>query len=149
MEGGVKMDVLFHSTRINLQVSMKSKKYLKAKVNQQIHTSTIPKLKQGIDSVYVTIDFIYIGIVELCGTPSKRELQNEISCPQGVLDPGTSRRVIHCAMSAIYRFIFKGKLNAHILQHIKTNQSKGGNILNFKLYLIIYMYCDLNVTMFS
>ena len=36
---------------------------LQAKLNQQIHT--IPKLKQGIDDVYVTVDFIYMGLVEL------------------------------------------------------------------------------------
>ena len=38
-------------------------------------------LKQGIGSVYVIVDFICKGDLELSGTQVERELQNENSCP--------------------------------------------------------------------
>ena len=36
---------------------------IKSEVNEQIHT--IPKLKEGFDLVYVMVDFICIGFVDL------------------------------------------------------------------------------------
>ena len=48
-------------------------------------------LKQGIGNVYATADFICIGIVEMCCTQNKQELQNEKFLSTVIFDPGTSR----------------------------------------------------------
>ena len=48
--------------------------HVKAQMNQIIHI--IPQLKQGIGKLYATIDFIN-GFIEMRGTRSKQELQNE------------------------------------------------------------------------
>ena len=94
------------------------------------------------------VEFICIGIVELCSTPNKWEFWNENFLPTVRSYPTTSRlldrHVIHCAMQSIYRFTIKGNIYAHILQKIKTNQWKGGDIMNFNLHMM--KYCDLKVT---
>ena len=74
--------------------------------------------------MYVTVDFISIGIVELYGTRKKQELQNENFLSTVGFDPGIFRlldsKVIHCAMKPLEVLSFKGKLYTHILQCIKT-----------------------------
>ena len=50
----------------------------------------IPWLNQGIGKVYVIVDFIFTGLVELWVTRRKRELQNEKFFPIVGLDPTTS-----------------------------------------------------------
>ena len=47
-------------------------------------------LKQGIGLVYVMLDFIGIGLLELQGTQSRREIQNEKLSTVGV-EPNTFR----------------------------------------------------------
>ena len=41
-----------------------------------IFYSSEPFLKQGISLVYVMVDFIRMGLLELCGSRVERELQN-------------------------------------------------------------------------
>ena len=45
-------------------------------------------LKQGIDSVYVMVDFICKGYLENSGSPVERELQNEKFLPNVGFEPG-------------------------------------------------------------
>ena len=46
-------------------------------------------LKQGIDLVYVMVDFICQGYLELIETRVEREVQNEKSLPSVGFQPGT------------------------------------------------------------
>ena len=48
-------------------------------------------LKQGIGLVYVLVDFICKGYLELIGTRVERELQNEKFLPTVEFEPGTFR----------------------------------------------------------
>ena len=48
-------------------------------------------LKQGIASLYVMVDFICKGYLELSGTRVERELQNEKVLPTVGFEPGTLR----------------------------------------------------------
>ena len=50
-----------------------------------------PFLKQGISWVYVMVDFICMGLQELCGSRVEPELQNVKFLPTVGFEPGTSR----------------------------------------------------------
>ena len=50
-----------------------------------IFFSSEPFLKQGISFVYVMVDFIRMGLLELCGSRVERQLQNVKFLPIGVI----------------------------------------------------------------
>ena len=80
-----------------------------------IFYSSEPFLKQGICLVYVMVDFIRMGLLELCGYRVERELQNVKFLPTVGFEPGTSRLLGERATTELRRLMSTGWIKIHLV----------------------------------
>ena len=80
-----------------------------------IFFSSEPFLKQGISLVYVMVDFIRMGSLELCGSRFELELQNVKFFPTVGFELGTSRLLSECATTELRRRMSVEWIKVHLV----------------------------------
>ena len=80
-----------------------------------IFYSSEPFLKQGISLVYVMVDFIRMGFLQLCGSRVERELQNVKFLPTVGFEPGISRLLSERATTELRRLMSTEWIKVHLV----------------------------------
>ena len=80
-----------------------------------IFCSSEPFLKQGISYVYVMVDFICMGLLELCGSQVEPELQNVKFLRTVGFEPGTSRFLSERATTELRRLMSIELIKVHLV----------------------------------
>ena len=80
-----------------------------------IFYSSEPFVKQGISWVYVMVDFVRMGLQELCRSRVEPELQNVKVLLTVGFEPGTSRLLSECATTELRRLTSTEWIKVHLL----------------------------------